>query len=66
MGKFKAINNSQIFLLPPAIKEFVKDNYLARLISEVVDKPECHVPGFAQRALQGDLGRTKIFKIYGK
>ncbi len=38
MEKFKAINNTQIFLLPPSVEEFVKDNHLARLVSEVVDR----------------------------
>lgn len=38
MEKFKAINNSQIFLLPPSVEEFVKEDHLARLISEVVDR----------------------------
>ena len=37
MQKFKPINNDQIFLLPPSINEFIDDNHLAKLVSEVVD-----------------------------
>lgn len=38
MQKFKSIDNNQIFLLPPSVEEFIKDDHLARLISEVVNK----------------------------
>ena len=38
MQKFKSINNSQIFLLPPSVEEFIKEDHLARLVTEVVDR----------------------------
>lgn len=38
MQKFKAAANSQIFLLPPSVEDFIKDDHLARLISEVVGR----------------------------
>ena len=37
MQKFKPVNNDQIFLLPPSINEFIDDNHLSKLVSEVVD-----------------------------
>jgi transposase len=38
MQKFKAIITGQIFLLPPCVEDFIKEDHLARLISEVVDR----------------------------
>lgn len=38
MQKFKATNNSQFFLLPPSVEDFIKEDHLSRLISEVVNR----------------------------
>src|SRR5689334_13595194 len=37
MQKFKAINNEQLFLLPPSIEAFIPCNHLARVVNEVVE-----------------------------
>ena len=37
MQNFKPVNNEQIFLLPPSINEFIDDNHLSKLVSEVVE-----------------------------
>lgn len=37
MQKFKPQNNTQYFLLPPSVEDFIKEDHLARLIDEVVD-----------------------------
>jgi len=37
MQKFKPISNEQYFLLPPSVEDFIKEDHLARLVSEVVD-----------------------------
>lgn len=37
MQKFKPISNQQYFLLPPSVEDFIGDNHLARVVSEVVD-----------------------------
>jgi transposase len=37
MEKFKPVNNSQLFLLPPSVEDFVSADHLARLIKEVVE-----------------------------
>lgn len=36
-SKFKSIQNDQLFLLPPAIGDFIPEGHLARVISEIVD-----------------------------
>src|SRR3954463_16784633 len=38
MQKFKPINNTQYFLLPPSVEDFIKEDHLARVVSEVVDE----------------------------
>jgi len=37
MNKFKPVNDSQLFLLPPSIEDFVPEGHLARVIDEVVE-----------------------------
>jgi len=37
MQKFKAVNNEQLFLLPPSIQDFIPAEHLARVINDVVD-----------------------------
>ena len=37
MNKFKPTNESQLFLLPPSVEDFVPESHLARLIDEVVE-----------------------------
>jgi transposase len=37
MEKFKPINDSQLFLLPPSVEDFVPQGHLARVIDEVVE-----------------------------
>ncbi|MGZ5222271.1 MAG: IS1182 family transposase [Chitinophagaceae bacterium] len=37
MRKFKPVDNSQYFLLPPSVEDFIKEDHLARLVSEIVD-----------------------------
>jgi transposase len=37
MGKFKPINNEQLFLLPPSVEDFIPADHLARVIKEVVE-----------------------------
>ena len=37
MQKFKPQNNTQYFLLPPSVEDFIKEDHLARVIDEVVD-----------------------------
>jgi transposase len=37
MQKFKPVDNSQYFLLPPSVEDFIKENHLARLVAEIVD-----------------------------
>ena len=37
MNKFKPSNESQLFLLPPSIEDFVPEDHLARVIDEVVE-----------------------------
>ena len=37
MNKFKPTNDSQLFLLPPSVEDFVPENHLARIIDEVVE-----------------------------
>jgi transposase len=37
MQKFKPQSNTQYFLLPPSVEEFVKEDHLARVVSEVVE-----------------------------
>lgn len=43
MQKFKSENKEQIFLLPPSIEEFINDQHLAKLVSEVVDSLDTRV-----------------------
>jgi transposase len=38
MQKFKPANNTQYFLLPPSVEDFIKEGHLARVVSEVVDE----------------------------
>ncbi len=38
MQKFKPVNNTQYFLLPPSVEDFIKEDHLARVVSEVVDQ----------------------------
>jgi transposase len=38
MQKFKPVNNTQYFLLPPSVEDFIKEDHLARVVSEVVDE----------------------------
>lgn len=37
MQKFKPQNNTQYFLLPPSVEDFIKEDHLARVVSEVVE-----------------------------
>jgi transposase len=37
MQKFKPVDNSQYFLLPPSVEDFIKEDHLARLITEIVE-----------------------------
>lgn len=37
MNKFKPTNDSQLFLLPPNVEDFVPEGHLARVIDEVVE-----------------------------
>ena len=37
MQKFKRQNNTQYFLLPPSVEDFIKEDHLARVIDEVAD-----------------------------
>ena len=43
MQKFKPVNNTQYFLLPPSIEDFIKEDHLARVVSEVVDELDTSV-----------------------
>ena len=43
MQKFKSQNNTQYFLLPPSVEDFIKEDHLARLIDEVVDNIDTSV-----------------------
>ncbi len=38
MQKFKPQNSTQYFLLPPSIEDFIKEDHLARVIDEVVER----------------------------
>jgi transposase len=38
MAKFKEYNQNQMMLLPPSLEEKIKEDHIARLISQVVDK----------------------------
>jgi len=38
MNKFKPYNNNEIYLLPPSVNEFVAEDHLSRVISEVVEQ----------------------------
>lgn len=37
MSKFKPLQDTQLFLLPPSVDEFIPNGHLARVISEVAD-----------------------------
>lgn len=37
MQKFRPQNNTQYFLLPPSVEDFIKEDHLARVIDEVAD-----------------------------
>jgi transposase len=37
MARFRTYNQDQLFLLPPSLKDWLKENHIARFISDVVD-----------------------------
>lgn len=37
MAKFKPLKNNQLLLLPPSLEEFIPENHLSRVVSEIVD-----------------------------
>ncbi len=37
MSKFKPIQDSQLYLLPPSVEDFIPESHLARVVSEVVE-----------------------------
>src|SRR2546426_4352936 len=37
MNKFKPLRDSQLYLLPPSVEDFIPDGHLARVVSEVVE-----------------------------
>jgi len=43
MGKFKTYNQSQQFLLPSSISEFIPEGHLARVVSEIVEELDTSV-----------------------
>ena len=38
MSKFKPLQDTQLFLLPPSVDEFIPNDHLARVISEIADQ----------------------------
>ena len=60
MQKFKAINNEQLFLLPPSIEDFISSNHLARIVNEVVET----IDVTEIEAKYSYLGQKSIIRIY--
>jgi transposase len=37
MARFRTYNQDQLFLLPPSLKDWLKENHIARFISDIID-----------------------------